>query len=134
MPFDLVLRNAAQVLTTDGGDDGLGAILRGAIGVDAGKIAFLGPESALPRGAVGPATELVDAGAGFAGPGLVDPHTHVVFAGDRAREFEQRNLGATYLEIAQAGGGIMSTVRATRAASEDELVALALPRLRRLAE
>jgi imidazolonepropionase len=64
----------------------------------------------------------------------VDAHTHLVFAGERAGEFALRNAGATYLEIAKAGGGIASTVRATRAASEDELVALARPRLRRLLE
>jgi imidazolonepropionase len=76
-----------------------------------------------------PAREVIDARGGFVGPGLVDPHTHLVFAGDRAAEFEQRCQGKTYLEIAQSGGGITRTVEATRAASEDELVELALPRL-----
>ena len=65
-------------------------------------------------------------------PGFVDPHTHVVFAGDRANEFERRIAGATYMEIMNAGGGIMSTVRATRAASVDELVAQTRARLDRM--
>ena len=62
-------------------------------------------------------------------PGLIDCHTHLVYAGDRAHEFELRLAGASYEEIARAGGGIVSTVKATRAASEDQLVAQSLPRL-----
>jgi imidazolonepropionase len=76
----------------------------------------------------------VDATGGFVGPGFVDPHTHLVFAGDRSHEFELRNQGKSYQEIAEAGGGIMATVRATRVATVTELVALALPRLGRLLE
>src|SRR5499427_6610898 len=71
----------------------------------------------------------MDESPGSAAPGLVDCHTHLVYAGDRAAEFEKRLKGASYEEIARAGGGIVSTVRATRAASEDELVASALLRL-----
>ncbi len=66
-------------------------------------------------------------------PGLIDCHTHLVYAGDRAHEFELRLAGASYEEIARAGGGIVSTVQATRAASEDDLVAATLPRLDRAA-
>ncbi|AEI67852.1 imidazolonepropionase [Corallococcus macrosporus] len=98
------------------------------VGVRGGRIAYVGPEAGLPAGAVGPDTEVVDALGGFVGPGFVDPHTHLVFAGERSTEFDLRNQGATYLELAKAGGGIAGTVRATRAASEDELVRLALPR------
>jgi imidazolonepropionase len=76
-----------------------------------------------------PAREVIDAAGGFVGPALVDPHTHLVYAGNRADEFELRCQGKTYVEISKAGGGIMRTVAATRAASEDELVSLALPRL-----
>ena len=66
-------------------------------------------------------------------PGLIDCHTHLVWAGSRHREFEQRLAGASYADIAKAGGGIVSTVKATRAASEEELLALALKRAARLA-
>ena len=74
-----------------------------------------------------------DAGGAWITPGLIDCHTHAVYGGNRAAEFEQRLNGATYAEIAQAGGGIVSTVRATRQASVDELVESALPRLRAIA-
>ena len=73
--------------------------------------------------------ERIDCEGRWITPGLIDCHTHLVYAGDRAHEFELRLDGATYEEIARAGGGIVSTVKATRAASEDELVASALPRL-----
>jgi imidazolonepropionase len=73
--------------------------------------------------------ETVDCEGRWITPGLIDPHTHLVFAGDRAHEFELRLAGASYEEIARAGGGIVSTMTATRAASEAELVAAALPRL-----
>jgi imidazolonepropionase len=89
------------------------------------RVAFLGPEAQL----VEEAAQTIDARGGFVGPGLVDPHTHLVFGGDRSAEFDQRCRGATYLEIAQSGGGIARTVEATRAASEDDLVKAALPRL-----
>ena len=84
--------------------------------------------SAAPGASIG-----VDARGGWLTPGLVDCHTHLVHAGNRAREFEMRLTGVTYEEIARAGGGINATVKATRAASEDELVAQALPRLQALA-
>src|SRR5207248_4588248 len=74
----------------------------------------------------------IDARGRLLTPGFVDPHTHLIYAGDRAREHAQRLAGASYLEIAQAGGGIRSTVAATRAASDEELLALARKRLRRM--
>lgn len=137
LPFDLVVRNCTELLTCSGrpADDAekaLGIVARGAVGIRAGRIAYVGTEGRLPPGAVGPDTEVLDAQGGVVTPGLVDPHTHLVFAGERAAEFELRCRGATYLEIAQAGGGIVSTVTATRRATEDELVALAKPRLQRL--
>ena len=84
-----------------------------------------GIECAGPRReiAIEPGAEIVDAGGRVVMPGFVDAHTHPVFAGNRADEFEKRAEGATYQEIAAAGGGIRSTVRQTRAASEDDLVA-----------
>lgn len=131
--MDLVIRNASEVVTCDGPlearpEETLGRRSNTVIGVKGGKIAFLGPESSLPPSNA----QVIDARGGFVGPGFVDCHTHVVFAGDRSDEFEQRCQGKTYLEIAAAGGGIARTVAATRRASEDELIALATPRLQRL--
>jgi imidazolonepropionase len=97
----------------------------GAMWVHDGRIRSVGPrdaiEQSLPAGA-----EVVDAGGRIVLPGFVDAHTHAVFAGNRADEFEERAAGATYAEIAARGGGIRSTVRRTREASEDELLAAAL--------
>ena len=97
--------------------DGYGEILDGAIGVTAGRIAWIGARGDAPG-----AGKIVDGGGSWLTPGLVDCHTHVVHAGNRSDEFEARLNGATYEDIARAGGGIMSTVRATRAASDDELL------------
>lgn len=102
----------------------------GAVWLRDGLVAFAGPDASLPSDARRAPT--LDAKGGLVTPGLVDPHTHLVFAGDRAHELTLRCQGKTYLEIAQAGGGIVSTVKATRAASEDALVEGALPRLRAL--
>lgn len=96
----------------------------------AGRIAWVGPEAGLPPAAR--AAEDVDLGGRLVTPGLIDCHTHLVHGGDRAKEFELRLQGASYEEIARAGGGIVSTVAATRAAGEDGLAAAALPRLDRL--
>lgn len=98
-----------------------------AVAVRDGLIVWVGPDAALP--AEHAAAEAVALEGRLLTPALVDCHTHLVFGGDRAREFEMRLEGASYEEIARAGGGIVSTVRATRAASEDALVAAALPRL-----
>ncbi len=99
-------------------------LVDGAIGIEDGRIAFVGAVPADWRG-----VEREDFGGRLATPALIDCHTHLVFGGNRAREFEMRLEGATYEEIARAGGGIVSTVAQTRALSEDELVAQALPRL-----
>jgi imidazolonepropionase len=124
MRFDRVWFNAR--LATLAGDD-LGIVENGAIAAKDGRIAFAGPAGELPTG--WDAAERIDCGGRWITPGLVDCHTHLVFGGDRAHEFELRLNGASYEEIARAGGGIVSTVKATRAASEDALVAGALPRL-----
>src|SRR5690606_4434289 len=92
-----------------------------------GRIAYAGRNADAP--AIGPDIEVVDMGGRLVTPALIDCHTHIVHGGNRAREFEMRLNGASYVEIAQAGGGIVSTVRATRSLPVAELVAQALPRL-----
>ena len=105
---------------------GHGVVAPGAVAEEDGRIVFAGTEAACPADG---GADVTDCEGRWILPGLVDCHTHLVYGGNRAREFEQRLAGATYEEIARAGGGIVSTVRATRAASEPELVAAALPRL-----
>lgn len=109
-----------------------GAIEHGAIGWRDGRITFAGAQSALPDEPHALARNVTSSPGTWVTPGLVDCHTHLVFGGDRAREFEQRLEGASYEEIARAGGGIVSSVRATRAASEDDLLQQSLPRARAL--
>jgi imidazolonepropionase len=115
----------AQVATMAPGGPPYGAIADGALALADGRIAWVGARADLPAHA---APEHDCAGA-LITPGLIDCHTHLVFGGDRAAEFELRLKGASYEEIARAGGGIRSTVARTRAASEQDLVAAALPRL-----
>lgn len=132
---DLLIHSASQLLTLaspdgpqrGGGMGSLGLIENGAVAVRDGQVLMTGPTSSL-RSQVEAAREM-DASGQVVMPGFVDPHTHVVFAGQRADEFEQRIAGATYLEIMAAGGGIMSTVRATRQARVSDLVTQTLPRL-----
>jgi len=112
---------------------GYGEIEDGAIAVRGGRIAWVGARAALPAALRTSATSEHDAGGRWITPGLIDCHTHLVYAGSRAGEFEQRLKGATYEEIARAGGGIRSTVAATRAASEAALLEASKPRLRALA-
>jgi len=138
-PFDLLVENACAVLTVAGdvragAETAMAPVVDGAVGVHGGRVAWVGPRAELPAGARGPNTEVVDAGGGMVGPGFVDAHTHLVFAGERSREFELRARGASYLEIAAAGGGIANTMTTTRAASHADLAALARPRLQRLLE
>jgi imidazolonepropionase len=106
--------------------DGYGLIPDAAVVIEGESIAWVGPRAEIP----GPYDRLPaqDLGGRLVTPGLIDCHTHIVFAGDRAGEFEMRLNGASYEEVARAGGGILSTVRATRAASEAELLAQALVR------
>ncbi len=118
-------------LATLDADAGYGLIEDGALGWQDGTFTFVGSRDALPDAAERLAHEVIEA-TGLVTPGLVDCHTHVVFAGDRAAEFELRLQGATYEEIARSGGGILSTLRAVRAASEDELLAQSLPRAQAL--
>src|SRR6266545_5844707 len=139
MKIDLLIAHAGQLITvaSPGGPRRgaamreLGAIRDGALAIADGRIVAVGTADEV-RVRVGHAARRIDASGKAVLPGFVDAHTHVVFAGDRVDEFERRLEGATYLEIMAAGGGIMSTVRATRAASEGQLVAESAARLRQM--
>ncbi|MBC7986053.1 MAG: imidazolonepropionase [Sphingomonadaceae bacterium] len=113
----------ARLMTLVG--EGLGIVEDGAIACREGRITYAGPAADAQRDA----DEVIDCEGRWISPGLIDCHTHLVHGGDRAGEFEQRLVGASYEEIARAGGGIVSTMNATRAASEEALIASALPRL-----
>lgn len=134
MNAQILFTNIAQLVTPTGAGVGakrgaamreLRILERAAIAVQDGLIAWVGPESDWH----GQALETVDLGARAVIPGLIDPHTHAVWAGDRLRDFEARASRVSYEEILRAGGGIRSTVRATQIASHEQLVELALPRL-----
>lgn len=121
-----ILRNAA-IVEMDADSLGYALVKGQAIAIEGEHIAWAGPESALPDAYKGATAQ--DLGGRVVTPGLIDCHTHIVFGGDRAREFEMRLEGASYEDIARAGGGILSSVNATRAADEAELLARALPRV-----
>ncbi len=135
---DLLVVNAAQLLTCAPARERpkvgeemlqLGIIEGGAVAVVGERIAAVGPtEEVLRSVRCGPRTRVVNADGQVVTPGLVDPHTHLIFAGWREEEMELRLRGFTYLDILRAGGGILSTVRATRAASLEELVRVGLQR------
>src|SRR6188768_112721 len=129
MDFDTIWLDA-RLATLAPERPGLGLIENGAVAARDGRIAFAGPMAELPSG--WDAAQKISLDGRWITPGLIDCHTHLVYAGDRAHEFELRLAGASYEEIARAGGGIVSTVKATRAASEDDLVRASLPRLDRL--
>jgi imidazolonepropionase len=125
-PFDLLWTHARLATLEPGAKYGL--IEDGALGVRNGRIAWVGRSASLPPAALRTAA-VHDAGGRCLTPGLIDPHTHLVYAGNRAPEFEARLAGATYAEIARAGGGILATVAATRAAPFDTLFSAASRRL-----
>ncbi|UCI06043.1 imidazolonepropionase [Mesorhizobium sp. B1-1-8] len=120
-------RNARLATMADGAA-GLGIVEKGAVAARDGLIVYAGAEADMPA-SVGQGAEITDCWGRWITPGLIDCHTHLVYAGNRANEFEMRLAGATYEEVARAGGGIVSSVKALRAASEDELIAQTLPRL-----
>ncbi|MGF1632188.1 MAG: imidazolonepropionase [Kiloniellaceae bacterium] len=126
------LWTGAHLATMAAGDAPYGTVEKGALAVQDGRIAWAGPAAELPGAPASLARRLHDAAGAWITPGLIDCHTHLVYGGDRAREFELRLTGASYEQIARAGGGIRYTVEQTRAASEEELYADALPRLRDL--
>ncbi len=119
----LLFKNA-RIATMDGG---LGVIENGALLVENGEISWVGKEAALPAN-LG-IRETVDCSNGWLTPGLIDCHTHLVWAGDRSSEFEDRLEGKSYVEICESGGGILSTIRSTRAASEEALYVESVHRL-----
>lgn len=134
MAIDLIIHSAAQVLTIAGpaprrgaGQSELGILRDSAIAISGEKILAVG--DTLDILALDPLAKRIDARGKIVLPGFVDPHTHVLFAGDRAGEFKRRLQGATYLEIQKAGGGIANTVGATRNASVAELITQTRPRL-----
>ncbi len=126
MPTRYVLTGVAAA-TMQGSDGGYGLIADAAVVVRDGLVDWVGPARDLPADHA--ALERLDQGGRLLTPALIDCHTHVVHGGNRAREFEMRLTGASYAEIARAGGGIVSTVTATRAASEAQLLQAALPRV-----
>jgi imidazolonepropionase len=139
MRADLLIEHAAQLVTVASpGGPKRGAAMRepgivadGALAIAGGRLVAAGT-TATVRAEVREAEQVIDARGRAVLPGFVDAHTHVVFAGDRVDEFERRLEGATYLEIMAAGGGIMSTVRATRAATDEQLAAESAARLREM--
>jgi imidazolonepropionase len=122
-----------NIATMTDGAHSYGAIENAALAISEGKIAWLGKLDELPGSLLiankNPGLDIIDGQGKWLSPGLVDCHTHLVYGGNRANEFEMRLQGKSYQEIANAGGGIVSTVSATRKASEAELLASALPRL-----
>jgi imidazolonepropionase len=125
---DLLIVNAG--LATMAGGAAFGTIRDGALAVSNGRIAWVGARRDLAPALR--AREELDGRGGWLTPGLIDCHTHLVYAGNRAREFERRLAGASYEDIAREGGGIQATVRSTRAASEEQLFRESEPRLKRL--
>ena len=119
--WDMVIHNVHLATM----EHGYGELLDAAIAVKDGRIAWFGPGDELPASGAA----LLDGQGCWLTPGLIDCHTHIVHAGNRSDEFEARLNGASYEDISRAGGGIMSTVRATRAASDDELLRQSLPRV-----
>ena len=127
--WDALWRNVHLATMTDGSAS-YGDILNGALAIKNGQIAWLGAEKDLPADAH--AAETHDGQGAWLTPGLIDCHSHIVYAGNRSNEFEARLNGVAYEAIARAGGGILSTVNATRAADFDDLLAQSLPRVQRL--
>ncbi|MSP63244.1 MAG: imidazolonepropionase [Myxococcales bacterium] len=126
---DLVITGIGELLTLrPRPGDPLGIVHGGAVVVEGGRVVFAGPSGAMP-----PSTgDRIDVRGALVSPGLCEPHAHPIFAGSRAAEFDLRAQGRSYGEIQAAGGGILATVRATRAASDEELIASTCGRLDRL--
>lgn len=133
---DLIIKNASELLTLSASfkeELGLGMIQNGTIVIKEGRVLWVGKTDELPKEyRLGKKGQEIDAKGKVVMPGFIDSHTHLVFAGSREHEFEQRIQGVSYLEIAERGGGILSTVEATRKATFDELFLLGKKRLDRM--
>ena len=137
---DWIIHDIGQLVTLDGppvprrGAEQafLGLIEKAAVAIGGERILAAGPQDDVLGAFVAPAGRSLDAMGGVVLPGFVDPHTHLLFAGTREKEFELRCQGHTYMEIAAAGGGIRSSVRAFRAASDETLLAQSRRRLDRM--
>src|SRR5579862_9801003 len=132
MRADTLIVGISELVTAEGPAAKHGRAMRelkivesAAVGISSGAVVWTGRESEW----AGDAQTVIDAGGRAVVPGLIDPHTHAVWAGDRLKDFEARASGSTYEEIHAGGGGIRSTIRATAAASQDELITLAAPRI-----
>jgi len=132
MKADTLITGISQLVTAEGVGPKRGPAMRelkiinrAAIAISGGIIVWVGNASEWK----GDTETTVDAGGCAVVPGLIDPHTHAVWAGDRLADFEARTSGSTYEQILAAGGGIRSTIRATAAASQNDLIALAKPRI-----
>ena len=126
---DQILENARLATLLPGADAPYGLIEDGVVAIRDGRIVFAGPRRELPGSSAGSSGERRDLAGRLVTPALIDCHTHIVYGGDRANEFAMRLEGASYEEVARAGGGIVSTVRATREADEASLLAASLPRV-----
>ena len=126
--WDMLIHDVHLATMVDG-DPPFGAIEDGALGIQDGRLAFVGRRADLPGELEALAARVHAAGGGWATPGLIDCHTHLVYGGDRSAEFERRLKGESYADIARAGGGIAATVAATRRAGEDALVDAGVKRL-----
>ncbi len=130
--FDSLWTNIHAVTMAATGRYDFGIIKNAAIGVTDKKIAWIGPAAGLSGRPETLSGDVRDGGGKWVTPALIDCHTHLIYGGDRAAEFEQRLQGVSYTEIAAAGGGILSTVRSTRAATEQQLYEATLPRVKAL--
>jgi imidazolonepropionase len=127
------LWTGCHIATMASDDRSYGEIRDGAVAVRAGRIAWVGERASVPRAQLERTPERIDLHGAWVTPGLIDPHTHLAFAGERSSEFEQRLRGTSYEDILRAGGGILSTVRSVRAASEEQLTVHTIARAARLA-
>lgn len=125
--METIVYTHARIATLAAGAAGLGIVEDGVLVTRGGRLDYVGPASEL--GAKDKAANVVDLGGRWVTPGLIDCHTHIVYGGNRAREFEMRLEGSSYEEIARAGGGILSSVRATNALTVEELVAASIARV-----